>query len=168
MAKAGHRAPQSTLRRRRTLNISSLLKGVPRPSTGISLSGGGPRSALFCSGVLRQLLADRVRLDFISSVSGGGYVAGSYMEWKCRNGGEDNPAWHKTLLREHGSTAFPTCTVGLEREGFWVGLWDLVWSLSMIFLISVVLSVMQFFSFVMPFVHVFSVIHGRLPALAAR
>jgi len=50
--------------------------------TGIALSGGGIRSAIFCLGAL-QALADRdilKKFDYMSSVSGGGYIA-SALQW---------------------------------------------------------------------------------------
>ncbi|MEL7024257.1 MAG: patatin-like phospholipase family protein [Pseudomonadota bacterium] len=58
--------------------------GVPESdrATGLALSGGGIRSATFCLGVL-QALADRRILkdvDYLSSVSGGGFVA-SCLTW---------------------------------------------------------------------------------------
>lgn len=50
---------------------------LPHDTIGLALSGGGVRSATFCLGVL-QALAKTRRLrdiDFMSSVSGGGYIA---------------------------------------------------------------------------------------------
>src|SRR5271166_1583109 len=50
------------------------------PTVGFGLSGGGIRSATFCLGVF-QALADLgllKNIDYISSVSGGGYFAGFY------------------------------------------------------------------------------------------
>jgi hypothetical protein len=46
---------------------------------GLALSGGGIRSATFCLGVLQNLAAKGLlrHFDFMSSVSGGGYVAAS-------------------------------------------------------------------------------------------
>jgi hypothetical protein len=43
---------------------------------GLALSGGGIRSAAFCLGVLQALDVTRVldRVDYLSTVSGGGYV----------------------------------------------------------------------------------------------
>ncbi|MGA7805150.1 patatin-like phospholipase family protein [Bradyrhizobium sp.] len=55
----------------------------PAPWAGIGLSGGGIRSATFCLGVL-QALAEKdllKRFDYISSVSGGGYLATSLQWW---------------------------------------------------------------------------------------
>ena len=56
--------------------------GVPQPEclVGVALSGGGIRSATFCLGVFRALARqDRIgRVDFLSTVSGGGYF-GSFL-----------------------------------------------------------------------------------------
>lgn len=50
------------------------------PVLGLALSGGGIRSATFCLGVLRGLARLNIlqRVDFLSTVSGGGY-AGSFL-----------------------------------------------------------------------------------------
>jgi hypothetical protein len=58
--------------------------------TAICLSGGGVRSATFCLGVL-QGLAERRWLDkfhYMSSVSGGGYIASWLSSWISRNDGD--------------------------------------------------------------------------------
>ncbi|MGH7785764.1 MAG: hypothetical protein ACRERC_02800 [Candidatus Binatia bacterium] len=48
------------------------------PPVGLALSGGGIRSATFCLGVLQALARATVlrRVDFLSTVSGGGYCGG--------------------------------------------------------------------------------------------
>ena len=50
-----------------------------RPDTGLAFSGGGVRSAAFALGVLQVLAGRRLleRVDYLSSVSGGGFVAGA-------------------------------------------------------------------------------------------
>lgn len=50
---------------------------LPEDTVGLALSGGGVRSATFCLGVLQALAkTQRLReIDFMSSVSGGGYIA---------------------------------------------------------------------------------------------
>ncbi|HTS42614.1 MAG TPA: patatin-like phospholipase family protein, partial [Xanthobacteraceae bacterium] len=57
---------------------------VQRPSAkselvGLSLSGGGIRSASFCLGVLQALNAHGLlkKVDYLSTVSGGGYIGTS-------------------------------------------------------------------------------------------
>lgn len=57
------------------------------PLSGLALSGGGIRSAVFCLGVL-QALAKRdllKRFDYLSTVSGGGYI-GASLTWFTRPG----------------------------------------------------------------------------------
>jgi predicted acylesterase/phospholipase RssA len=61
--------------------------GRGRPTTGpwigLALSGGGIRSATFCLGALQRFAHSRLlrHFDYISSVSGGGYVA-SAVQWR--------------------------------------------------------------------------------------
>lgn len=51
--------------------------------TGIALSGGGIRSATFCLGVLQALAKAGLlkRFDYLSTVSGGGYIGSSLTWW---------------------------------------------------------------------------------------
>jgi hypothetical protein len=62
-------------------------QGRPRSLAAIALSGGGIRSATFCLGVLQAL--DRFdllrRFDYLSTVSGGGYVGGWWSAWLSRS-----------------------------------------------------------------------------------
>uniref|UniRef100_Q07PN7 PNPLA domain-containing protein n=1 Tax=Rhodopseudomonas palustris (strain BisA53) TaxID=316055 RepID=Q07PN7_RHOP5 len=53
--------------------------------TGIALSGGGIRSAIFCLGALQALAEKNIlkNFDYMSSVSGGGYIA-SALQWFWR------------------------------------------------------------------------------------
>jgi Patatin-like phospholipase len=59
---------------------------------GLSLSGGGIRSATFNMGVLQGLANAGVleKADYLSSVSGGGYIASWLSGWIHRNGGLAN------------------------------------------------------------------------------
>jgi hypothetical protein len=62
------------------------VNGRPPRITGISLSGGGVRSATFNLGLL-QALAEAKKLktfDYLSTVSGGGYVGGWWSAWLSR------------------------------------------------------------------------------------
>ena len=65
---------------------------------GLSFSGGGIRSAAFCSGVLRRLLQKNVVIDYLSCVSGGGYTGTAYLDWKYRHGKQDNKRWHQEFF----------------------------------------------------------------------
>lgn len=71
---------------------------VGKGKVGVAFSGGGIRSAAFCSGVLRRLLQKSVPVDWLSCVSGGGYCGASYLEWKFHHNGEDNARWHKQFF----------------------------------------------------------------------
>ena len=68
--------------------------------TGLAFSGGGIRSAAFCSGVLRRLLQRETRIDYLSCVSGGGYTGSAYVDWKYRKHNVDDPKWHQEFF-EH-------------------------------------------------------------------
>jgi hypothetical protein len=58
--------------------------------TGLALSGGGIRSATFCLGVIQALAAAGllVRFDYLSTVSGGGYIGSWFAAWikRCKRG----------------------------------------------------------------------------------
>lgn len=67
--------------------------GAPSPSPslgliGLALSGGGIRSATFNLGVLQALHEQRVleHVDYLSTVSGGGYIGGSVAALLSRGG----------------------------------------------------------------------------------
>jgi hypothetical protein len=59
------------------------------PLTALCISGGGIRSATFALGVIQGLAEDGVlgEFDYLSTVSGGGYIGGWLSSWKQRAGG---------------------------------------------------------------------------------
>lgn len=61
--------------------------------TGLALSGGGIRSATFSLGVLQALAKHRVleRIDYISTVSGGGYIGAGLLWWLSGKTGSKQP-----------------------------------------------------------------------------
>jgi len=65
------------------IHRSERLGEANAPWSGIGLSGGGIRSATFCLGVLQALSEKDLlrRFDYISSVSGGGYIGTSLQWW---------------------------------------------------------------------------------------
>ncbi|HSP17111.1 MAG TPA: patatin-like phospholipase family protein [Thermoanaerobaculia bacterium] len=76
---------------------------APRDLVGLALSGGGIRSATFNLGVL-QGLAERNLLhlfDYLTTVSGGGYIGSFWSAWRSRN---------------PGGTIFPTESARSEPE----------------------------------------------------
>ena len=58
------------------------------PPIGLALSGGGIRSATFNLGLLQSLAANNIlsKLDYLSTVSGGGYIGGWLTAWIHRVG----------------------------------------------------------------------------------
>ncbi|AOF90197.1 patatin-like phospholipase family protein [Sinorhizobium sp. RAC02] len=64
--------------------------GAPEDLFGVALSGGGIRSASFCLGVLQALKARGLipRIDYLSTVSGGGYIGASMVAAMSRAGTE--------------------------------------------------------------------------------
>jgi hypothetical protein len=104
--------------------------------SGLALSGGGIRSAVFCLGVLQALTKYDVlkNFDYLSTVSGGGYI-GSSLTWFTRSSapfsvrpdkfpyGIDDPMQQQPKkcpgslllkhLRRHGSYLDPGGTVSL-------------------------------------------------------
>lgn len=60
----------------------------PGNLVGLALSGGGIRSATFCLGLLQGLRAKGLldRFDYLSTVSGGGFVGGWWSAWLAREG----------------------------------------------------------------------------------
>lgn len=83
----------------RTAERRALFGGAAKPigelqGTALAFSGGGIRSASFALGALQALLNERCfeRFDYLSTVSGGGYL-GSAISWlKRRTAGEDPPS----------------------------------------------------------------------------
>jgi hypothetical protein len=70
--------------------------------SALCLSGGGIRSAAFCLGVLQTLAAKRMlrQFDFLSTVSGGGFIGG----------------WLQVLIREAGGVANAEDTLARPRS----------------------------------------------------
>lgn len=54
--------------------------------TGLALSGGGIRSATFCLGALQVFESKRLmsHVDYLSTVSGGGFIGAAYSAWRYR------------------------------------------------------------------------------------
>lgn len=107
--------------------------------TGLALSGGGIRSAALAFGVI-QVFEERDlmrHVDYLSTVSGGGYTGGAYSAWRLRraqhaagaNGtgddqgprvGEAPPAqWRELLPHLYNFSNYIAPRVGLASEGAW-------------------------------------------------
>jgi hypothetical protein len=88
------------------------------PLVGVALSGGGIRSATFCLGLFQALARQKLirRIDFLSTVSGGGYF-GSFLGGAfARDQADadtvedelaDNHSWSMQWLRDNGRFLSP-------------------------------------------------------------
>lgn len=107
-------AEQAAIAERRAAN-----KLDPRaPQVGFALSGGGIRSATFCLGLFQALARQNMirRIDYLSTVSGGGYF-GSFLGAafnrddgnadKVEDELKDNHSWSVCWLRENGRFLSP-------------------------------------------------------------
>jgi len=89
---------------------SSLQKsptGFESGTVGLALSGGGIRSASFNLGVLQAMAQQKLisNLDYLSTVSGGGYIGSWLSAWIIRDGSPLNVEKLLTPAREVNATA---------------------------------------------------------------
>jgi hypothetical protein len=107
-------AEQAELRERRQQNAID----PQTPAVGVALSGGGIRSATFCLGLFQALARQRLirRIDYLSTVSGGGYFGSFLGAAFTREGNSadtverelaDNHSWSVNWLRENGRFLSP-------------------------------------------------------------
>jgi hypothetical protein len=69
------------------LHLAANREHDPRPRTALCISGGGIRSATFALGVVQGLASANVldKFDYISTVSGGGYIGSWLSSWARRH-----------------------------------------------------------------------------------
>src|SRR5271169_1805841 len=62
---------------------------LPQPLSALCISGGGIRSATFALGAIQGLAENGLldRFDYLSTVSGGGYIGSWLTSWSKRAGG---------------------------------------------------------------------------------
>jgi len=86
----------------------------PADTVGVAVSGGGIRSATFALGVFQALAAKRLlgAVDFLSTVSGGGYVGGFWGAWlnRLRPGGGGAAGGAKNFAEAQRALADPYST----------------------------------------------------------
>lgn len=72
----------------RTKNIDAFKRSKSLDLTGLCFSGGGIRSATFNLGVLQSLATNKKlnKFDYLSTVSGGGYIGSWLVAWIKRDG----------------------------------------------------------------------------------
>src|SRR5215469_17904673 len=90
-----------------------VLGGDNAPRSALCISGGGIRSATFALGALQGLadLGILEHFDYLSTVSGGGYIGSWLSAWKHRRAGLQN------ILQELKSSAPPVPDGHLDPIG---------------------------------------------------
>ncbi|XP_078369692.1 uncharacterized protein LOC144653543 [Oculina patagonica] len=126
--------------------------------TGLAFSGGGIRSAAFCSGVLRRLLQRNTKIDYLSCVSGGGYTGTAYLDWKYRHGKKDDPKWHQEFFDYMRERAGLMCNWQKPLQG----IFDTFVLIFLILLVSVVMPMIVWGSYVLPLAYAVDFIFGDL------
>ncbi|MEM6474014.1 MAG: hypothetical protein AAF802_30975, partial [Planctomycetota bacterium] len=110
-------------RREKAHGIKNDRSSPPQQVTGLSLSGGGIRSALFNDGFL-QGLSHRGLLryvDYLCSVSGGGYIAGHLASQarcepvKKEEATGDEASWHDLKLGKESDKVVEPSDLGRDR-----------------------------------------------------
>eukprot|EP00794_Sanderia_malayensis_P013869 gene13869-15317_t len=127
-------------------------------SVGVAFSGGGIRSAAFSSGVLRRLLHRCVPVDFISTVSGGGYTGSAYLDWKYRHGGKDHPKWHEQFFNQMRRNANTLCSWNNPIRG----IFDVFSIIMMIICIGIVIPVLLWVPIAFPVTYVIDSVFGDI------
>src|SRR5580698_1154136 len=75
-----------------TAEVLDKLRGQEKPLSALCISGGGIRSATFALGALQGLAGHGLldQFDYLSTVSGGGYIGSWLTAWIQRVGGLAN------------------------------------------------------------------------------
>jgi hypothetical protein len=91
--------------------------------TGIALSGGGIRSASFSLGVLQALAARDLlkRLDYLSTVSGGGFIGSALTRWAGGGEGDDERPAFGVRPRELAGTPAEVFPWSTDDPSAWRG-----------------------------------------------
>lgn len=125
---------------------------------GIAFSGGGIRSAAFCSGVLRRLLQKKVKIDYLSCVSGGGYTGSAYLDWKFRNERKDDKQWHKEFFNHMRQGAGIICHWNKPFQA----ILEFMAIFSLIFFVTIFVPVLMGVSSAYPLAYVMDFLFGSV------
>lgn len=94
--------------------------GMPGTLMGLALSGGGIRSATFSLGVMQALASKNLlkKMDYLSTVSGGGYIGSALTWWLSKKSREEGVAKGAAEEKEFGVCAenFPYGTDDPSRS----------------------------------------------------
>ena len=124
---------------------------------GVAFSGGGIRSAAFCSGVLRRLLSKGAEPDYLSCVSGGGYTGSAYVQWKHEKAKNQNEKeWQPLFFDKMRKNTSLYCNwQNLE------GVCDSVILSFLIVFVAVIVPVIGWGSFACPIAFMVNLLYGR-------
>ena len=125
---------------------------------GLSFSGGGIRSAAFCSGVLRRLLQKNVKIDNLSCVSGGGYTGTAYLDWKYRHGKKDDPKWHQEFFNHMREGAGLVCNFQKPCQA----VLEFLALTAVIFFVTVLVPLLMWGSSAFPLAYIIDFIFGSI------
>lgn len=132
----------------------------PEETTGIAFSGGGIRSAAFCSGALRRMLQDNVPLEYLSCVSGGGYTGAAFLDWKKRPElrpkelGPTDVEWQKGFFEQMRNNAGYMC----NWQSPWLGICQSIYFTFLLIFVVIILPCVLWLPYAFPvavFVDVF-------------
>ncbi|XP_068720032.1 uncharacterized protein [Montipora capricornis] len=126
--------------------------------TGVAFSGGGVRSAALCSGVLRRLLHKKIVPDYLSCVSGGGYVGTAYLDWKYRNENRDDPRWHEEFFDNMRKRIGLLCDWRNPLQGCF----DTLVLLTLNIAVAIFLSSVNYFGFAFPTAYLIDYFFGNV------
>ena len=130
---------------------------------GLAFSGGGIRSAAFCSGVLRRLLQRNVHVEYLSCVSGGGYTGTAFLDWKYREETmkdeqhEERRHWHPTFFRYMRKRAGYFC----NWEKPLVGILDTAILVCLVLLVNVIGPIVMWGSYACPVAYIIDLLFGK-------
>ena len=135
--------------------------------SGLAFSGGGIRSAAFCSGVLRRLLERGIEVDYLSCVSGGGYTGTAYLDWKYREErkarmegkeGRDKTNWHKEFFDHMAKRSGYICNWKETIKG----ILDTIVLSCLVILVTVIQPIIKWGSYACPVAFIIDLFFGRL------
>ena len=126
----------------------------PAKTTGIAFSGGGIRSAAFCSGALRRMLQDDVPLEYLSCVSGGGYTGAAFLDWKRKRRETSDQKWQEAFFENMRNNAGYMC----NWQSPWCGICHSIYFTFLLIFVVIILPCVLWLPYAFPvavFVDVF-------------
>ena len=129
---------------------------------GVAFSGGGIRSAAFCSGVLRRLITKKKEPDFLSCVSGGGYTGSAYVHWKCMNEGKNPDDWVPNFFNHMRTHAGYLCNwQKCDWKNCSCGFVDSIILAALVIFVVVIVPIVGWGSFAFPIAFIVKFVYGH-------